>query len=57
MNPARAAGEAGVRGQLVPGCAADLCILEEDLFSLPPEALVDLEVRETYVEGVRRYRR
>ena len=57
VNPARAAGEAGVRGQLVPGCAADLCILEEDLFSLPPEALVDLEVRETYVEGVRRYRR
>jgi predicted amidohydrolase YtcJ len=42
-------------GTLEPGKLADLVVLAEDLRSVDPYALADIEVLETWMDGVRRH--
>jgi len=51
VGPAYAAGEAGRRGRIAPGMLADLVAVSEDIFSNPPEALLEARVRYTLVGG------
>ena len=44
------------RGSLAPGKAADLVILDRDPTAVPPEALRELQVRETILAGETVYR-
>lgn len=46
-----------VTGRLEPGFHADLAILDRDLFALPADELCTARVDETWIAGVRRYRR
>jgi predicted amidohydrolase YtcJ len=41
----------GSRGMLKPGYRADLTLLEQDLFSIPPEALETVQIRATVAGG------
>ncbi|UXX84741.1 amidohydrolase [Roseovarius pelagicus] len=43
--------EEHIKGTLAPGMLADFAILEEDIFSMPPERLDELRVAETYIGG------
>ncbi len=36
----------------MPGYHADLVVLDRDIFSLPPEALLETRVKRVMVEGV-----
>lgn len=54
---ARAGLAEGRVGQLVPGAFADFILLDEDPFRVPLDRLKDLEVRETWVGGVRVFQR
>ncbi len=46
-----AAGEEKERGLLLPGYAADLVLLEQDIFTLPAEALLETKVCRVMVAG------
>jgi hypothetical protein len=50
-NPARVSGDAGRRGQLLPGQLADLVVLDRDPVTCPPERLGDVRVLGTMVGG------
>jgi predicted amidohydrolase YtcJ len=39
------------KGTLAPGALADVVILGEDIFSIPPERIRDVKVRTTIVGG------
>lgn len=39
------------RGRLVPGYLADLVVLDQDLFTIPPEGIDEVKVRTTVVGG------
>ena len=51
IGPAYAAFEEGHKGKLMPGYLADLVVLSEDLFAVPPEAIKDVRVLRTMVGG------
>jgi hypothetical protein len=48
---AYAAGLEADLGYLLPGYLADLLVLNHDIFALPPEALLETEVRRVMVDG------
>lgn len=49
---AYAAGMEDRLGRLVPGYYADLVVLDRDIFSLPPESLLETQVQRVMIEGV-----
>jgi hypothetical protein len=49
---AYAAGMENRLGRLVPGYHADLIVLDRDIFSLPPESLLETRVERVMIEGV-----
>jgi predicted amidohydrolase YtcJ len=51
VNAAWAAFEEDWKGRLAPGYAADLVVLSEDLFRIPPEQIKDVRVLRTMVAG------
>jgi predicted amidohydrolase YtcJ len=51
VNNARVAGQETLKGRIAPGYLADLAVLDRDPFQLPPEALKDVAVRLTLVDG------
>lgn len=48
---ARMSGEEDRKGRLLPGMLADLVVLKEDIFSVPPDHLKDVAVAMTIVDG------
>ena len=44
-------GEEDRKGRLLPGMLADLVVLKEDIFSVPPDHLKDVAVAMTIVDG------
>lgn len=48
---ARSMGEADVKGSLEPGKYADMTVLSDDIFTMPPEGLKDVKVLKTIVGG------
>lgn len=50
-GPARAAGESGRRGRLLPGFDADVAVWDRDPLVCPPDELLDLACRMTFVGG------
>ena len=54
-GPAYAAGMEDRLGRLTPGCLADLVVLDRDIFTQPPEALLETKVTATMVGGAWRY--
>jgi predicted amidohydrolase YtcJ len=55
-GPAIAAGLEDIQGTLHTGHLADLVVLEDDPFRLPPEEIADLKPVATMVDGIWRYR-
>jgi predicted amidohydrolase YtcJ len=49
--------EEDIKGTLAPGMLADLIILSADPLAIPDEALLDLEVMETWLGGQRVYQK
>ncbi len=52
-----AAGEEAVRGQVQMGQEADLVIVDRDLLSVPPEAILKTQVLATFVSGALAFQR
>lgn len=50
-NNAYAMGEEASRGKLMPGMLADLVVLDQDLFAIPPDRIKDVKVVITIVGG------
>jgi predicted amidohydrolase YtcJ len=50
-HPAMAVGESNTRGTLEPGKLADVVVLSADPFSVPEDALKEIRVRATVVNG------
>ncbi len=48
---ARMSGEEDRKGRLLPGMLADLVVLKEDIFSVPPDHLKEVAVAITMVDG------
>ena len=48
-------GEEEVKGRLVEGQYADFAVLSDDPLAVPAEEIAAIEVRETWVDGVRRH--
>lgn len=44
-------GEEEVKGRLVPGQFADIAVLSEDIYTLPPDAIQDVTVTMTLMDG------
>nr|WP_240437625.1 amidohydrolase family protein [Sciscionella marina] len=57
VEPARLDGAAGWKGTLLPGMAADLCVLAQDPFTVPAAGLPEVEVDLTVLGGRIVYRR
>ena len=51
MGAAFASGEEAVKGSITPGKLADLTILEQDLFTIEPEKILETRVAATVVGG------
>ena len=51
VNNARVAGQEELKGRIAPGYLADMAVLDRDLFEVPPEALKDVAVLMTVVDG------
>ena len=43
-------------GSITPGKYADLTIFDRDIFTTPPDELLDVEIAGTVVDGLLRYR-
>jgi predicted amidohydrolase YtcJ len=56
IGPAIASGRERWMGRIEPGYLADLTIYSSDIFTLPPDELLSVEVDGTMVDGVLRYR-
>jgi len=56
MGAAFAAGEEAIKGSIAMGKAADLVVLSEDIFSDPPERILETKVEMTMVGGEIVYR-
>jgi predicted amidohydrolase YtcJ len=52
LDAARAAGLEADRGQLVPGKRADFLVLSANPLEVPGESIKDVQVLQTWVEGV-----
>lgn len=50
-NNAYAMGEEATRGKVMPGMLADLVVLDQDLFAIPPDRIKDVKVITTIVGG------
>lgn len=50
-NNAYAMGEEATRGKVMPGMLADLVVLDQDLFAIPPARIKDVKVITTIVGG------
>jgi len=50
-SPAEAAGRGDSQGKLAPGFWADLIVLEQDPYQLPPEELAEVQPKGTMVNG------
>jgi predicted amidohydrolase YtcJ len=57
MGPARLAGKEHLQGSLVPGKWADLVVLSENLFEVPPREIAKVEVETTIFNGEVVYQR
>lgn len=57
VNAAYASFEEGRKGSITPGKMADFVVLPEDIFSIDPERLKDLQVERTYLGGELAYQR
>lgn len=55
-NPARAVGKDRELGKLLPGYLADLVILDQNIFEIPPKDLRHVRVRATFLQGEVTYR-
>jgi predicted amidohydrolase YtcJ len=51
VGPAYAAGMETRLGRLAPGCLADLVVLDRDLYAIPPDDILDVNVLATMVGG------
>jgi predicted amidohydrolase YtcJ len=51
INSAYAAYEEKIKGSIEPGKLADLILLSEDIFSIPPQAIKDVKVVMTVFDG------
>jgi predicted amidohydrolase YtcJ len=51
LGAARAAGRADTVGSITPGKRADFVVLSDDLCTVPPSALSEIEVHATYLGG------
>ena len=56
MAAALTSGQAATQGSITPGKVADLTIFERDLFTLPPDELLEAGVAGTMVGGKLRFR-
>ena len=56
QGPAYAAGMEGRLGKLRPGYLADLIVLDDDIASIEPDAIPELNVLGAMVDGIWRYR-
>lgn len=57
VNGAYASFEEGSKGTLAPGMLGDVTVFETDLFAVPPDALADVKVDLTIVDGRVAYER
>jgi predicted amidohydrolase YtcJ len=51
LGPATVAGKQEMQGSLTPGKWADIIVLEQDLFNIPPAEIRHAQVRNTIVAG------
>ena len=49
--PARAIGEGAKRGSIVAGKLADMTVLSDDIFAIPPDAIKDVQADQTILGG------
>ncbi|MEC8993924.1 MAG: amidohydrolase family protein, partial [Pseudomonadota bacterium] len=40
-----------VKGSLEPGKFADMIVLSDDILTIDPERIMDIEVEQTYING------
>ncbi len=57
LNGARGSFSEGAKGTLEPGKLADIAICERDIFTTPPEALLETRIDTTIIEGKVVYQR
>jgi predicted amidohydrolase YtcJ len=57
QGPAYAAGLEHDLGMLAPGFLADLIVLDRDLFAIPPDELLEVQVLGTMIGGAWKHRR
>jgi hypothetical protein len=55
IGPAYAAGMEDRLGKLTPGYLADLVLLDRDIFTIPPDQILETQIVSTMVDGVWRY--
>jgi predicted amidohydrolase YtcJ len=51
VESAYAGFEEGIKGKILPGMLADFIVLSDDILSIPSQALLSLQVEQTYVGG------
>ena len=57
LDAAYASGEEREKGSITPGKLADLEVLSQDIFAIPPTAILETEVEATILDGQFVYRR
>ncbi|MGA9348558.1 MAG: amidohydrolase [Anaerolineae bacterium] len=57
VGAAYASGEEREKGSITPGKLADLVVLSQDIFAIPPMAILETEVEATILDGQFVYRR
>lgn len=55
INAAWSMHQEAVTGSLSPGKRADIVILSEDLFAIPPQRISTVEVEQTFIDGTQVY--
>ena len=54
---AYAEGTEHIKGKLKPGYYADFIVVDKDPYGLPPEAIHQVKIEETYVNGICQWKR